>query len=28
VLPSLFVVTIGPVITRLVRDLIPMIENM
>jgi tight adherence protein C len=28
VLPSLFVVTIGPVITRLVRDLFPMIENM
>jgi tight adherence protein C len=28
VLPTLFVVTIGPVIARLVRDLIPMIENM
>lgn len=28
VLPSLFVVTIGPVMTRLVRDLIPMIKNM
>lgn len=28
VLPSLFVVTIGPVLTHLVRDLIPMIENM
>lgn len=28
VLPSLFVVTIGPVITRLVRELIPMLENM
>jgi tight adherence protein C len=28
VLPSLFVVTVGPVITRLVRDLFPMIENM
>jgi tight adherence protein C len=28
VLPTLFVVTIGPVITRLIRDLIPMIENM
>ncbi|HEX3744106.1 MAG TPA: type II secretion system F family protein [Bryobacteraceae bacterium] len=28
VLPSLFVVTIGPVITRLVRDLFPMIEKM
>src|SRR6185369_77329 len=28
VLPSLFVVTIGPVLTKLVRDLIPMIENM
>jgi tight adherence protein C len=28
VLPSLFVVTVGPVITRLVRDLLPMIENM
>jgi tight adherence protein C len=28
VLPTLFVVTIGPVIVRLVRDLIPMIENM
>ena len=28
VLPALFVVTIGPVMMRLVRDLIPMIENM
>ncbi len=28
VLPSLFVVTVGPVITKLVRDLLPMIENM
>jgi tight adherence protein C len=28
VLPTLFVVTVGPVITRLVRDLIPMVENM
>lgn len=28
VLPSLFVVTIGPVMTRLVRDLFPMIEKM
>jgi tight adherence protein C len=28
ILPSLFVVTVGPVLTRLVRDLIPMIENM
>jgi len=28
VLPALFVVTIGPVMTRLVRDLMPMIENM
>jgi tight adherence protein C len=28
VLPTLFVVTIGPVIIRLIRDLIPMIENM
>ncbi len=28
VLPSLFVVTVGPVLTRLVRDLIPTIENM
>ena len=28
VLPSLFVVTLGPVITRLVRELVPMIENM
>ena len=28
VLPSLFVVTIGPVITRLVRDLFPMLEKM
>ncbi len=28
VLPSLFIVTVGPVITRLVRDLFPMIENM
>ena len=28
ILPSLFVVTIGPVITRLIRDLLPMIENL
>jgi tight adherence protein C len=28
VLPSLFVVTVGPVMTRMVRDLIPFIENM
>jgi tight adherence protein C len=28
VLPSLFVVTIGPVMTHLVRDLMPIIENM
>jgi tight adherence protein C len=28
VLPTLFVVTIGPVMVKLVRDLIPMIENM
>ncbi len=28
VLPSLFVVTLGPVITRLGRDLIPMIKNL
>jgi tight adherence protein C len=28
VLPSLFVVTVGPVMTRLVRDLLPAIENM
>ena len=28
ILPALFVVTVGPVITRLVRDLFPMIENM
>jgi tight adherence protein C len=28
VLPSLFVVTVGPVLTRLVRDLLPAIENM
>jgi tight adherence protein C len=28
VLPSLFVVTIGPVLTRLIRDLLPMIENL
>ena len=28
VLPSLFIVTIGPVMTKLVRDLMPMIENM
>ncbi len=28
ILPSLFVVTVGPVITRMVRDLLPMIENM
>jgi tight adherence protein C len=28
VLPSLFVVTLGPVMTRLVRDLLPMIKNM
>lgn len=28
ILPSLFVVTLGPVLTRMVRDLIPMIQNM
>lgn len=28
VLPTLFVVTVGPVVARLVRDLIPMIENL
>jgi tight adherence protein C len=28
VLPSLFVVTIGPVLTRLIRDLLPMIDAM
>jgi tight adherence protein C len=28
VLPSLFVVTVGPVLTRLIRDLLPMVENM
>lgn len=28
ILPSLFVVTVGPVMTRLVRDLLPFIENM
>jgi tight adherence protein C len=28
VLPTLFVVTLGPVLTHLVRDLLPMIENM
>jgi tight adherence protein C len=28
VLPSLFIVTIGPVMTRLIRDLLPMIENL
>ena len=28
VLPSLFVVTVGPVLTRLIRDLLPMIQNM
>ena len=28
ILPSLFVVTVGPVLTRLVRDLLPMIEKM
>jgi len=28
ILPSLFVVTIGPILVRLVRDLFPMVENM
>jgi tight adherence protein C len=28
ILPSLFVVTVGPVAVKLVRDLLPMIENM
>jgi tight adherence protein C len=28
VLPSLFAVTVGPVMTHLIRDLIPLIENM
>jgi hypothetical protein len=27
-LPSLFVVTVGPVLVRIVRDLIPMMMNM
>jgi tight adherence protein C len=28
VLPSLFAVTVGPVLTHLIRDLLPLIENM
>ena len=28
VLPSLFLVTVGPVLTRLIRDLLPMMENL
>jgi tight adherence protein C len=28
ILPSLFVVTVGPVMTRLIRDLLPMLEKM
>ena len=28
ILPALFVVTVGPVLTRLIRDLFPMVENM
>src|SRR5437763_7494843 len=28
ILPSLFVVTVGPVVVRIVRDLIPMMKNM
>lgn len=28
ILPSLFVVTVGPIMTRIVRDLMPMIDNM
>jgi tight adherence protein C len=28
VLPSLFVVTVGPVLVRLVRDLLPAVQNM
>ena len=28
VLPALFAVTVGPVLTHLIRDLIPLIENM
>ncbi len=28
VLPSLFIVTLGPVLTRLIRDLLPMMENL
>src|SRR5947199_6719686 len=28
VLPSLFVVTVGPVLTKLVRDLLPAVQNM
>lgn len=28
ILPSLFVMTVGPVLTRLIRDLIPMVENL
>jgi tight adherence protein C len=28
ILPSLFVVTVGPVLVRIVRELIPMMVNM
>jgi len=27
-LPSLFVVTLGPALTKMVRELIPMLKNM
>jgi tight adherence protein C len=28
ILPSLFVVTVGPMVVRIVRDLLPMMNNM
>ena len=28
ILPSLFVVTVGPVVMRIIRELIPMMNNM
>jgi len=28
ILPSLFVVTVGPVVVRIMRDLLPMMNNM
>jgi tight adherence protein C len=28
ILPSLFVITVGPIVMKIIRDLIPMMQNM